>query len=321
MGRAWVSDASFSFSRHTIDSIDALKNPVDGANAEIVQLGSGQISGNLSRATIGDVSFSKGSFSLPIRASGVLSETRLTVGVILECSGCLRARQGTGHRGDFLIHPPGFDHHCVFTSGASFAGLCIDTIDMAAIFNREGRLADPSFWTRPIQCRPHDHRAAAELERRLRLVFAHLASQKSLPVSTGDFLKMSVVEAFAAPVIDASVASQSSSTASAIKIVSEVENYVDGRSFRLVHISELCGHLKISRRTLHRCFDDALGIGPGTFLRQKRLCSVHSMLRRLDPRTANVTQVATDFGFLELGRFAKQYRQLFGEYPNETLRK
>jgi AraC-like DNA-binding protein len=35
----------------------------------------------------------------------------------------------------------------------------------------------------------------------------------------------------------------------------------------------------------------------------------------------NVTQIATEYGFLEVGRFAHQYRQLFGEYPNETLRR
>jgi AraC-like DNA-binding protein len=321
MGRVWVGNGSFSFSRNVIDSIDGLKNPVDGATAEIVQLGNGQITGRLSRATIGDVSFSKGAFSLPIRASGVLSQTRLTVGVILECSSPLKARQGIGHSGDILVHPPGFDHQCIFTGGASFAGLCIDTIDMAMIFGREGPLADPAFWCKPFKYSPLDLRSARGLERCLNLVFARLARQKSLPATTGDYLKMSVVEAFAAPVIGASITAESPSITSAIKIVSEVERYVDARSFRPVHISELCSYLKISRRTLHRCFEDALGIGPGAFLRQKRLCSVHSTLRRLDTRTANVTQVATDFGFLELGRFAHQYRQLFGEYPNETLRR
>ena len=39
MGRAWVTDGSFSFDRNVIDSIDGLKNPVDGVAAEIVQLG------------------------------------------------------------------------------------------------------------------------------------------------------------------------------------------------------------------------------------------------------------------------------------------
>jgi AraC family ethanolamine operon transcriptional activator len=96
---------------------------------------------------------------------------------------------------------------------------------------------------------------------------------------------------------------------------------VHEQTHRAVHISELCGRLKISRRTLHRCFEDALGVGPSTFLRQKRLCLVHSALRRSDPEKTMVTDVATEFGFVELGRFSQQYRDLFGEYPHETLRR
>jgi transcriptional regulator GlxA family with amidase domain len=41
----------------------------------------------------------------------------------------------------------------------------------------------------------------------------------------------------------------------------------------------------------------------------------------LDRRTNRVTQVATEFGFLELSRFARQYRAVLGEYPHQTLRR
>jgi AraC family ethanolamine operon transcriptional activator len=322
MGRAWVIDRAFSYHSMAIDSIDGLRHPVDGADAEIVQLGSGHISGRLTRATIGEVSFSKGSFSLPIRASGVLSPIRLTVGVLLECASPLKARLGIGKGGDILVNPPGFDHHNVFTGEASFAGLSIDLIEIAMMFSGEGALSDPAFWSRPAQYRPRNPYGPAAIELRLRPIFASLAKRTTtLPGATADFLKRAVVEAFAAPMLDASVIQESSTIASTVKIIREVEHYVDARPFRPIHISELCSHLKISRRTLHRCFEDVLGIGPGAFLRQRRLCSVHSALRRLDARTTHVTKVATDFGFLELGRFARQYHLLFGEYPNQTLRR
>jgi AraC-like DNA-binding protein len=36
---------------------------------------------------------------------------------------------------------------------------------------------------------------------------------------------------------------------------------------------------------------------------------------------ATVTQIATDHGFVELGRFSVEYRRAFGEPPSATLRR
>jgi len=48
---------------------------------------------------------------------------------------------------------------------------------------------------------------------------------------------------------------------------------------------------------------------------------VRRALQRADASTATVTQLATDHGFWELGRFSVSYRRLFGESPSETLRR
>jgi transcriptional regulator GlxA family with amidase domain len=48
---------------------------------------------------------------------------------------------------------------------------------------------------------------------------------------------------------------------------------------------------------------------------------VRAALGHADSATANVSDIARRHGFLELGRFAAQYRAAFGEAPSATLRR
>jgi AraC-like DNA-binding protein len=106
---------------------------------------------------------------------------------------------------------------------------------------------------------------------------------------------------------------------SAATIVRKVEDWVDGRPPETVQIADLCRALHLSRRTLHRAFAETLGMGPARYLTLKRLTAVRTELRRSDPAAIRVTDTATKYGFWELGRFASEYRQMFGERPSETL--
>jgi transcriptional regulator GlxA family with amidase domain len=98
-----------------------------------------------------------------------------------------------------------------------------------------------------------------------------------------------------------------------------VEDYLEMTGDRPLHISEICAKLHLSRRSLHRAFHEIFGIGPVTFLRQKRLCTVYSILRANSPEETTVSEVALRQGFAELGRFSHDYRIMFGEYPSQTL--
>jgi len=88
----------------------------------------------------------------------------------------------------------------------------------------------------------------------------------------------------------------------------------------VVHISEVCRQLRVPRRTLHRAFDEALGIGPIAFLKHRRLCGAHTALRSGIPDGLTISDLAIRHGFQNVGRFAGYYQELFGEYPSETRR-
>jgi AraC family ethanolamine operon transcriptional activator len=129
------------------------------------------------------------------------------------------------------------------------------------------------------------------------------------------------LDAFVGQVALEPVAGSEKVIPSSTRIVREVERYVEDNGDRPVHVSEICQNLKVRRRTLYRAFDDAVGTGPIGFLRAKRLSMVHLRLRQARSEKTGVVEIATELGFLELGRFAQQYRALFGEYPHETLRR
>jgi AraC-like DNA-binding protein len=83
---------------------------------------------------------------------------------------------------------------------------------------------------------------------------------------------------------------------------------------------ELCAVIGVPERTLRVCCAEFLGMSPGRYLRLRRLNMVRAELRRADPATANVAEIAQRHQFSELGRFAATYRAVFGEKPSDTLR-
>ena len=88
-----------------------------------------------------------------------------------------------------------------------------------------------------------------------------------------------------------------------------------------VPVATLCRLLRVSPSTLENAFKTVTGVTPHTFFLRRRLNQARNVLLREDPSERRVTDVATELGFSELGRFAVRYRQMFGETPSETLKK
>ena len=61
-------------------------------------------------------------------------------------------------------------------------------------------------------------------------------------------------------------------------------------------------------------------MSPKRYLLLRRMNLAWRALRAARPDTVTVTDVATHYGFWQLGRFAVEYQSLFGEPPSATLR-
>ena len=87
-----------------------------------------------------------------------------------------------------------------------------------------------------------------------------------------------------------------------------------------LYMPEICKTIRVPDRTLRLCCQEHLGMGPKRYLILRRMHLARRALRRAAPDSASVTDVATRYGFWQLGRFAVEYQSLFGESPSATLR-
>lgn len=82
---------------------------------------------------------------------------------------------------------------------------------------------------------------------------------------------------------------------------------------------ELCATVGASYTSLHDCCRGYLGMSPKRYLWLRRMHLARRALHSADAASTTITEIATDYGFWELGRFAVAYRTLFGESPSAAL--
>ncbi len=86
-------------------------------------------------------------------------------------------------------------------------------------------------------------------------------------------------------------------------------------------IPQLAAQLGVGERTLQSAFHEHFATVPSAYFKRMRLEAVHEALLCARPEDTTVTQVAAGVGgFFHLGRFAGEYRAMFGEHPADTLR-
>jgi AraC-like DNA-binding protein len=115
---------------------------------------------------------------------------------------------------------------------------------------------------------------------------------------------------------DGSAASRSRSD-----IVRRAELFVRERVGEAISIARLSAAVGVSERSLRNAFYDVYTTSPKRYLKIWQLHQARHALRAADDDRATVTTVATFHGFFELGRFAGEYKALFGEAPSQTLQK
>ena len=300
-----------------IEGFEELNEVVLGTRREIVQLERGKIRGEITHASIGDLPIDMATFDLGIRTRGGSHSERIGIGMLAARGDRVVRSSYESQPGDVLVMQPGCEHENRYYSGASLIVVLPSRADIESSFGTEARMSDPSCWWR------RHYKGSAEMVGnvipRLQSLLGRLENA-SLAAEAAEFWKRAVIEAATANIVAGMPSERDGPLPSALRIVRQVEEYLGARATEPVHISQICGQLHVSRRTLHRAFHESLGIGPIAFLRHRRLCAVHTALRA-PTEIGTISDIAMQYGFQNLGRFSGYYHELFGEYPSETRRR
>jgi AraC-like DNA-binding protein len=103
------------------------------------------------------------------------------------------------------------------------------------------------------------------------------------------------------------------------RILRRFRRVVEENSDQPLYIPEVCTAIGASDRTLRVCCQEQLGMSPKRYLLLRRMHLARRALRDSAPGKTTVTEIATQYGFWQLGRFAGEYTSLFGEAPSTTL--
>ena len=104
-----------------------------------------------------------------------------------------------------------------------------------------------------------------------------------------------------------------------LKAARRAKEYMIENKNKQVSMLDICEAVGSTKRTIHMGFKELYGITPKTFLKHIRLNHVRKELSQAKPGTT-VTDAAYKWKFYHLSRFARNYYEMFEEYPSETLK-
>jgi AraC-like DNA-binding protein len=222
---------------------------------------------------------------------------------------------------DVIVHRPGSVNHLwsrgpnrlammsLALEDAAAAGLAIAGREVAAPLETSLIRPAPAALARLREL----HEAASDLARSDPDAFVRPAIARPL--------EHDLIRAMIACVAGRSPAEGRHEVGSQTRVMARFEDFLAARHLEPVYLAEICAAIGTSERTLRTSCQKRFGMGPIRYLWLRRMQLARQALLWADPALATVTEIATDHGFWELGRFSVEYRGLFGEPPLATLRR
>lgn len=102
-------------------------------------------------------------------------------------------------------------------------------------------------------------------------------------------------------------------------VISRCLELIDAQLARPLSVDDLCAAAGVSDRTLRTVFLEQFGVSPHRYLMIRRIQAIHHALQHAQGGET-ITSLCSDHGVWDFGRFARQYRQVYGVLPSQVLR-
>ncbi len=98
----------------------------------------------------------------------------------------------------------------------------------------------------------------------------------------------------------------------------KIIDYINDNLSDITSIYQVCNKVNIPERTLRRLINKKYDLSPKSYINYLRLNEVRKILKSNSDNSA-IFQIVSEFNFWHMGQFSKDYKNLFGELPSETL--
>ena len=103
--------------------------------------------------------------------------------------------------------------------------------------------------------------------------------------------------------------------------VRTAQAFIESHLHEDLKLEEIATAAGVCSRLLQKAFAQEYGCSPMRFVTRSRLEGVRQELERRSIADTKIMDVMMDYGFTQGGKFAKEYQQLFGEKPSDTLKR
>jgi AraC-like DNA-binding protein len=309
----------FSSAVRTFSDPDDYAASVQQRTVELTVTGRGAFTAILTRIDLHRLSLQRFSDNLP-RVAHVAAWAGRTILAFRTRSGPSLAWSGLEMRpGDIVRHGDGQSHSTRSSGCAGLGTMSLPSEDLVSLEPAAGvdltPLRDAVLVTPPPAAMARLQRLHSEAAR-----LAEEAPEIIADPNAARGLEQALIEGIAGCLVRRDEPDSGAARGQHAIVMRRFRRMLEENPEQLLYIPEICKAIRVSERTLRICCQEHLGMSPKRYLVLRRMHLARRALRAAAP-DATVTEIATRYGFWQLGRFAVEYRALFGETPSATLRR